>query len=644
MPKPHLAYHPLQKTKEIRLAKIRRKPDTATKESLPLVELFHVNLEDKPQYYALSYVCGIEIDEEPLVTNIGKARITKNLAGALRQLQVSYAEEDYFWVDALCIRQDDNAEKSQQITLMKNIFHMADSVVVWLGPDERAEGLDVFSVVEDVYGLILNTINSKLELVNTKSWLPPDDAEKKLKYLAPLFRNPYFNRSWTIQETGISKHSSMLWGNASSDFHKICLTAMMFLRYYKTQAETVGIRHELELITNLYTMYLPSPAPRTLHHVLHEARPHQATDPRDKVYAFISHPAALDVARSFPHGPRNLPKNDLDPNEVLNNNLARILSPQDPSSQISTQSHWARLYTTDLDHEPRPPSPDAFSAHRQLYATSDRLSNLRRYIEGKSFIQPDYDQYLVSVYEDVVRKAIERSNSLEILSFVQHHCPLPMTGPDFPSVRLHTITLTREDFVDPLRTSPVFSMSSHCQVDKDPIPDYPRIINPIMANPDRFQAYCKTWVAGDSDTAWSAHSVNADFLAYQLEFVLRNLELGKATEQNKQVGASLIERGASTGNANHFAECAATACAGRRFFITKAGFFGIGPSTMEQNDSVVVLLGLDVPIILREKSKVGHASDGYAVIGECYVEGIMCGETVQAWGGPDGELQNIKLR
>jgi hypothetical protein len=621
-------------------------------------------------------------------------RITKNLAHALRQLQTTHAPGQSFWIDALAIHQNSHVEKSHQITLMKDIFHTAVEVVIWLGPDEQRQGDDIFNSVEHLYDLMLSTIDQKRKLDDTQCWLPPEDAMQELKSLAPLFLNPYWSRSWTIQETGIATRSSVLWGTSSFDFRKICPAAMMFLKYFKTQAESVGVRRELELITNLYTMYLPSPGLRRLHYVLHEARPHRATDPRDKIYAFISHPAALDAMDDFPHQRRDGAKPATDQGRTLNDNLARILAPEEPSSQSSSQSHWARLITTDLNHELRPLSPDAFSAHRLLHATSDRLEGLHRYVEGRSFVQPDYSQSLVAVYQDVAVKMIEGTNSLEILSFVQHHCPLPTVGPDFPSwiprwdthwtvpilgrdtcdhfaaanrkpiispsrepgvlivrglffdrVQLHTITLTRQDFLDPSRTSPVFSMASHCRVDQDPLADYPRILNHIMANPDRSQAYCKTWVAGDSDTAWTFHKDNADFLAYQLEFVYRRMKQGKATAQDWQMCESLVARGATSGNATRYAERAARACDGRRFFITKAGFFGVGPSVMEQNDSVAVVLGLDVPVILREKEKVGHASDGWAVIGECYVEGIMCGETIRAWGGPDSDdLKDIKLR
>jgi hypothetical protein len=64
---------------------------------------------------------------------------------------------------------------------------------------------------------------------------------------------------------------------------------------------------------------------------------------------------------------------------------------------------------------------------------------------------------------------------------------------------------------------------------------------------------------------------------------------------------------------------------GRRFFITRNGYFGLGPQAARQGDRVVVLLGVDVPLVLRRVDKTHH------VVGEAYVHGIMNGEAVEQW-------------
>jgi hypothetical protein len=212
----------------------------------------------------------------------------------------------------------------------------------------------------------------------------------------------------------------------------------------------------------------------------------------------------------------------------------------------------------------------------------------------------------------------------------------------FDRVGLRTITLKRADFLDPNVTSPVFSMASHCKVDKDPIPDYPRVYTLISGTSDRMRAYQLTWTAGKSTS--SLHGDDPDFLAYQEEFLLRRArsQEGSGMLRDIEMLASVAQRGSTRGDARRFAAAAADACEGRRFFTTQCGMFGIGPAVLGEGDVICVLLGHDVPVVLREKVG-GHVENGHVLLGDCYVHGIMCGETIRAWGGPDGDLRDVKL-
>ncbi|KAK0631424.1 hypothetical protein B0T14DRAFT_559222 [Immersiella caudata] len=157
-----------------------------------------------------------------------------------------------------------------------------------------------------------------------------------------------------------------------------------------------------------------------------------------------------------------------------------------------------------------------------------------------SFITPNYNHSVTTVYRDFAMTMITCVDSLEALSFVFHPSDPPIIEPDFPSWALRwdihtsltplglatsdhpaaanrrpviapssdpsvfiahglffdrvgprTITLKRADFLDPSLTSLVFSMASHCKVDKDPIPEYPRIVTPITGTSDPIRTYQK---------------------------------------------------------------------------------------------------------------------------------------------------------
>jgi hypothetical protein len=62
--------------------------------------------------------------------------ITRNLDVALRHLRYR-SEPCSVWVDATCINQKDDQEKSEQVASMFAIYGLARRVVMWLGPAEN---------------------------------------------------------------------------------------------------------------------------------------------------------------------------------------------------------------------------------------------------------------------------------------------------------------------------------------------------------------------------------------------------------------------------------------------------------------------------------------------------------------------------
>lgn len=66
----------------------------------------------------------------------------------------------------------------------------------------------------------------------------------------------------------------------------------------------------------------------------------------------------------------------------------------------------------------------------------------------------------------------------------------------------------------------------------------------------------------------------------------------------------------------------------RSVFVTCHGFIGVGPIDTKAGDKVAILLGADVPFILREESG-GEDHRYWKLVGDCYVHGIMGGEVVE---------------
>jgi hypothetical protein len=74
----------------------------------------------------------------------------------------------------------------------------------------------------------------------------------------------------------------------------------------------------------------------------------------------------------------------------------------------------------------------------------------------------------------------------------------------------------------------------------------------------------------------------------------------------------------------------------RTFFVTKRGYMGTGPCSIEEQDVIVLLAGVDRPMVLRQAKK---DPPRWRVVGPAYVSGMMEG---QLWED-DGELERFCL-
>lgn len=168
---------------EIRLLRIL---PSLFKESVICCELFTVSLAapSLPSFEALSYVWGAPADNCPYPVYVHGYAITvsNNLNDALRALR-HITIPRCMWIDALCINQSDNLEKSSQVLLMERVYSIAQKVIVWLGNESNDSNLAMVT---------LSSINSKDAL---RFLLPESNTA-----IGNLFDRNWFKRVWVVQE------------------------------------------------------------------------------------------------------------------------------------------------------------------------------------------------------------------------------------------------------------------------------------------------------------------------------------------------------------------------------------------------------------------------------------------------------------
>ncbi|KAL8994655.1 MAG: hypothetical protein Q9169_005435 [Polycauliona sp. 2 TL-2023] len=98
----------------------------------------------------------------------------------------------------------------------------------------------------------------------------------------------------------------------------------------------------------------------------------------------------------------------------------------------------------------------------------------------------------------------------------------------------------------------------------------------------------------------------------------------------------LYETSAASKNSGLFVHQMWHSNCGRRVLITNEGSIGLGPKTAEPGDQIYVILGCRSPLVIRQAR-----SGNYIIVGECYIHGIMEGETLL--GPLPDEWQSVNI-
>jgi hypothetical protein len=103
-------------------------------------ELFQASLGIGTPYKALSYAwkCDDKSRKVHITCNHSSVEIGINLYYFLRQLRNAEVPV-VIWVDYLCINQQDAAERSHQVAMMREIYENSREVIIWLGEREEKD-------------------------------------------------------------------------------------------------------------------------------------------------------------------------------------------------------------------------------------------------------------------------------------------------------------------------------------------------------------------------------------------------------------------------------------------------------------------------------------------------------------------------
>ena len=149
------------------------------------------------EYEAISYSWGWPKRTASIICNNQAAFVTPTLKDAIRHLRRDDAER-WLWCDALCINQEDSAEKSRQVQMMINIFSKAKGVVAWLGLPENEELESAFSKLVSPNDQLSQSEHAAIEVLIQRQWFSRTWVRQEVFAAAKLdIQLGHMNCSWS---------------------------------------------------------------------------------------------------------------------------------------------------------------------------------------------------------------------------------------------------------------------------------------------------------------------------------------------------------------------------------------------------------------------------------------------------------------
>ncbi|KAF4633092.1 hypothetical protein G7Y89_g5033 [Cudoniella acicularis] len=246
---------------------------------------------DDAQYEALSYEWGPVSPELPLIMNESWIDVRENLWWALHHLQLEN-ETRVLWIDALCINQQDTAERNHQVTQMGKIYSSATRCIAWIGR-ERVIRDSIFQVDDCELAIeFIKKYQTRKHKGDFSKGFSPSSRQEHDSFEF-LCRRRYWTRLWIIQEILLSSDvvvqcgsHEVSWQALSNIFNSF---EILHASYQFSISQSAPFRLNQHSNTRRNTNegeYKKAPSP--LADVVLQFKDAQCEDPRDTVFGLLS--------------------------------------------------------------------------------------------------------------------------------------------------------------------------------------------------------------------------------------------------------------------------------------------------------------------------------------------------------------------
>lgn len=538
-------------------------------------------------YTTLSYVWGSN-DQlvHTLSTPLGNLGITHALRVALLSLR-NRGQPLTLWVDALCINQEDKPEKSHQITLLAEIFQRSKCTLAFIdGDEEHREAIQMLMQVRArmVLGPTSDEWPENLPRC-PESWnergmpFPEDEIWTRV---ASFFNNPWFRRTWIVQEAVIARKLNIVHGKMQVDWNNLFLV-MEHIEKHLERAESTRSNSWIPFLKLGRLRHIEDRSGRlSILKLLENFRHAKSKDPRDKFFSL------LGIASDG-----NL--EDFEPD--YSSSLAQI----------------TRRFATALYRR--------FSEKKQAMLLLNR-AGLSQRDDLPSWV-PDWFEEKPNGLHD----AVERGNAFKACGYLQEDVKYaPNTGEmevkAYQMDEVGHVTHSCNGLERSEQKRYFTEMRALLEKVFGDIRDNKNVQTVLWQAPIAGAKHPKNALPGDLSVkdSWKSFMklLETDWSNYERE----ERVTGRLERYPKDQDESDLET-----KSRVYRSLLADDIRNWRFVILKeTGLCGIAPNTVQKGDFVHIFHGGVVPFITRSSQE---REDAHRLIGQCYIWGVMEGEAIK---------------
>ncbi|KAK6956388.1 hypothetical protein Daesc_001665 [Daldinia eschscholtzii] len=550
------------------------------------------------RFEALSYVWGDVNDTLPIEVLGQEFRVTRNLESALRHLRDS-DQIRRLWVDAICIDQNDNLERSHQVAMMDMIYSRAERVIAWLG----------LELSEMPALLMVKNFSRDLSL----HWDPKKRANSDTNIVAPLFellkwlQNTWYNRMWTLQEALLAKSLIYMSGPFVFQHGEIEGVLKSYHRHMHrccSLSRTTGTEQIANIHNDLIASSQRAHSITLLRQQSHQLgfleiaprfRYREAKNPRDKVFG------VLGLTDDIPKDIIDYEKSVTDIYSLATVECIRRTGNLDILSHILSRLQSTSEYGPEKIEYGLPSwVPDWNSRRPSDTWRLDELSKRQKLTKVFSASHTNSTAY---------PEALNQNRLCLQGFFCDHVAKYGEVKESGPGVKKMEVFHNWRELV---------------KVDQEPE-------KPYISGSTVFDAYWRTICMNiacpmpSSDQPRKADEVTRLSHDYWWWITLLRTKYSHLSNRGNIEEKNLLAWG-------KFSTHLAIRLSGRKLFISKNGYIGLAPEDALEGDEIWVLDGGRLPLVLRplgNRSEKGSETE-YTLVGDSYVHGIMDGEFVEA--------------